>query len=235
MRVMTWNVGYFAIAKNKNLREVDIMPVSALIGDSGADVVVLQELGTTEQAKEIALALGEPWADYSVKTGHGEQTLSVLSRYHNQEFEVMECGGRNVISASFIHPTDVAINIVGVHSPHPVRGLNNTKTNIQCALALSDTKQESVRIITGDMNYDIDPEKNASDFYRDILKTYGDGTQHLGETYYAHTRIDHMFHYPKNLTINTAASGLVDLPLRFTKVPGFRDHRPIIVTYDLLD
>lgn len=83
IRVMTWNVGYFAVARNKNLRDVDAEPIVALIAETDSDFVVLQELSNTDQAKVIAEALGNRWSDYSAETGHGNQTLSVLSKYSN--------------------------------------------------------------------------------------------------------------------------------------------------------
>ena len=55
----------------------------------------------------------------------------------------------------------------------------------------------------------------------------------IGETYYAHTRIDHIFHNPKTLKVLENKSGLIDISPRMAGVPGFRDHRPIVVTYDL--
>ena len=80
------------------------------------------------------------------------------------------------------------------------------------------------------MNFDPDA---AKPIYQDIVSDHGDGTLAIGETYYAHTRIDHVFHYPKDLPILQAESGLVDLETHLASVPGFRDHRPIVVSYDL--
>lgn len=44
LRIMTWNVGYFAPIMDKNIRELDLSPVAELIKDTHVDVVILQEL-----------------------------------------------------------------------------------------------------------------------------------------------------------------------------------------------
>ena len=99
-------------------------------------------------------------------------------------------------------------------------------------------RDEPVRIISGDLNYNFDPDKNGfgtQSLYDEITEVVSDSTAAIGETYYGHTRIDHVFHFPKELGVVREASGMIDLSLRFAKVPGFRDHRPIVITYDLAD
>jgi hypothetical protein len=99
-------------------------------------------------------------------------------------------------------------------------------------------RDEPVRIIAGDFNYNFDPDGNGfgnQALYGQITEVVSDSTAAIGETYYGHTRIDHVFHFPKELGVVTGASGMIDLPLRFAQVPGFRDHRPIVITYDLAD
>ncbi len=233
IRVLTWNVGYFSAVKNKNLRDVDLKPILGLLREIGADIIILQELGAIDQTEAILEDLGELWEAHSVTTGHGSQVLSVVTRLDSRVVEKLECGGRKVIAASLLSRGEDSIYVVGVHSPHPARGIDATVESIRCALSLAKNRDERVRIVAGDMNYNFDPETNKSSFYNEILDFYGDGTVGLGETYYAHTRIDQVFHYPKDLSVVQSSSGLLDLPLRFAKVPGFRDHRPIVVTYDL--
>lgn len=234
-RVVTWNVGYFSVVENKNARDVDLKPIAEMIREMRADVVILQELGSLEQPEVILRELGKPWRAYSVKTGHGEQVLSILTGRKVRGTEEYECGGRKVKALSVVSRNGKSVHVIGVHSPHPARGIGDNVENIRCVLSHAMQRHEEVGIVAGDMNYNFDPQDEESILYGEILESFGDATRSLGETYYAHTRIDHIFHYPRNLPVVEHGSGILDLPLRFARVPGFRDHRPIVVTYDLRD
>ncbi|MDF3129066.1 endonuclease/exonuclease/phosphatase family protein [Kiritimatiellaeota bacterium B1221] len=231
-RVVTWNVGYFAPVADKNLKDVDVPAVASLISGLAADVVVLQELGRVEQADQLADLLGETWQVHAGKTGHGNQVMAVFSPLEIQSVEVFECGGRATLGVSLRSRNATPIFVLGVHAPHPARGTEENVENIRCALAHVSGREEAVRIVTGDLNYNFDPGSDGA-FYSEIMQSFGDGSFDLGETYYARTRIDHVFHLPKDLPVLPEASGMVDLPIRFAKVPGFRDHRPVVVSYDL--
>lgn len=232
LRVVTWNVGYFALASNKNMRAPDIDAVSELLKSTAAQVVMLQELGTVEQANQIAGNLGENWRVYSVPTGHGEQVVAVLSPLSVVFEEDVVCGGRGVKGLTVRSASGQQVYVLGVHSPHPARGMAATVDSVSCAIAHARARDEGIRLVGGDMNYNFD-EGNSNALYADITADFGDGTLAIGETYYAHTRIDHIFHYPKTLEVVTEESGMVDVGLRFADVPGFRDHRPIVVSYRL--
>ena len=85
-------------------------------------------------------------------------------------------------------------------------------------------------------NYSVNFDINTSgELYSIIMEDFGDSTIDIGETYYAHTRIDHIFHYPRDLKVVKQESGMIDLGFRFRKVPSFRDHRPIVVSYQLVN
>ena len=232
LRVVTWNVGYFAPISNKNLRDVDLDRIVETLEEVSADVIVLQELGELTQAEVIAKKLGGNWTVHSAKTGHGEQVSAILSHREFHRTDCFACGGRMTLGASLEAESGESLYVVGVHSPHPARGIAENEENIRCVLQHAREQSEEVRIVTGDLNRDFDPEDEC-EFYTEILDEFGDGTIELGKTYYAQTRIDHMFHYPQDLNVSQKGSGMVDLPMRFAEVPGFRDHRPIVVTYQL--
>lgn len=235
-RLVTWNVGYFALAGNKNLRDIDITRIVQTLKDVSPNAVVLQEVGSTGQAEEISKGLGPDWSSFSVKTGHSGQVLSVLSNLPGKLSDTKEAGGRELIGVSLGNEPEQAIFIAGVHSPHPARGIANTAENIRGAVSMAEAREEPVRIVAGDLNYNFDlkeSKSSANSLYQEITRIMSDSTAELGETYYAHTRIDHVFHFPKELKVINEASGIIDLSVRFDRVPGFRDHRPIVITYDL--
>ena len=232
LRVVTWNVGYFAPVTNKNLRDVDTDRVVKVLEEIIPDVIVLQELGELEQAESIAKRLGPEWNVFSAKTGHGDQVSAILSKRSFERTECFSCGGRMTPGVSIETGDGTDLYVAGVHSPHPARGIDENEESIRCVLEHARKRDEEVTIVTGDLNRDFDPESRC-ELYEEILNEFGDGTIELGETYYARTRIDHMFHLPQDLTVSQEGSGMVDLPLRWAEVPGFRDHRPIVVTYQL--
>jgi len=234
-RLATWNVGYFALTGNKNARDVDIKIIVEVLKELSAQVAILQEVGSIEQANMIAQGLGENWQAIAVKTGHRGQVIAVLSRLSIGDVASTEAGGRRLIGVPLHDEDGHAIFIVGVHSPHPGRGMQDTIANIRGAVSMVAERKEPIRIIAGDFNYNFNADKTdsgAGSLYEEVLAFLSDSTASIGETYYAHTRIDHVFHYPKELTVINENSGMADLSLRFAKVPGFRDHRPIVITYD---
>ena len=229
LRVMTWNVGYFAVAADKNMRDLDIGSVVSTVQEASPDVVVLQELGHLDQAEEIADALGEGWTAHAAETGHGGQVIAVLSTLPSVGREIVECGGRNTKGVTYDFDGQ-QLYVLGVHSPHPARGAAQTTASISEALDHARSRSEGLRIVAGDLNYHFDAG-SPDELYTDILSDFGDGTVGIGKTYYAGTRIDHVFHYPQGLEVVEEGSGMLDLDLRFAGVPGFRDHRPIVVSY----
>ena len=228
-RVVSWNVGYFASIKDKNLRDTDMPQIGKLLTDLDADVIILQELREAQQASKIANLLGEDWTATTVGTGHGKQVLAVLTDRPILETEELDCGSRNALGVSLEGNDGEKVYLLGVHHPHPGWSVDENISSIRCAMTHLAERPETKKITAGDFNYHFTPHGD-DELYREISQTFADSTTTLGSTYYARTRIDHFFHTPKTLTA-TNASGMIDLPLRFAKVPGFRDHRPIVVTY----
>ncbi|WOO41080.1 endonuclease/exonuclease/phosphatase family protein [Rubellicoccus peritrichatus] len=235
LRLVTWNVGYFAATHNKNLRDVDIAEIVDVLDGISPDAVVLQELSSVQQAETIAEGLGADWHAHTVETGHQGQVLAVLSDLPYEKVYSEEAGGRNMVGVTLGENPEQQMFILGVHSPHPARGMSDTVDNIRGAVAMTANRDEPIRIIAGDMNYNFDVDDTDGPLYQEIMDVLSDSTEALGETYYAHTRIDHVFHFPETLDVVEEVSGMVDLPLRFANVPGFRDHRPIVVTYDMTE
>jgi endonuclease/exonuclease/phosphatase family metal-dependent hydrolase len=235
-RLVTWNVGYFAPTSNKNARDVDIARIAEILKGVSLNVAVLQELGSLEQAEVLAGMLGSDWNAHAVETGHGKQVLAVLTNLSSSVVASEDAGGRKLIGVSLRDDMERSFFIVAAHSPHPARGLPDTIANIRAAVSMIADRDEPVRIISGDLNYNFDPDQNGfgdKSLYNEVTEVMADSTATIGETYYGHTRIDHVFHFPKAMGVVRDGSGMIDLSLRFAEVPGFRDHRPIVITYDI--
>lgn len=235
-RVMTWNVGYFAPVKNKNAKNVDLKFISETISRVDVDTVMLQELGALDQFEKIQKSLGKPWSGKAIETGHHGQVLAIFTRLKIKKSQSRKLGKRNALALVVESRNQKDIFVLGLHSPHPGRGMDDTIQNIESAVEWVSERQEPVRILAGDFNYNFDPKKSKhrpSELYKNITSVMEDSTASIGETYYFNTRIDHVFHYPKKLKVINKNSGMLDIEFRIAKVPGWRDHRPIVVTYDL--
>ena len=214
------------------MRDTDLREVTNILKKASADVIVLQELGDLKQPDYIADKLGPEWNAYSCETGHGSQVISVLTKLTILKEEQIECGGRKTVGLSVIDPKGRTLYVLGIHAPHPARSIEKNFESIQCALSHANSRDGDISIVVGDFNYNFDTESKG-EYYFEILEGFEDSTASIGETYYAHTRIDHIFNKPLNLKVLTEESGIIDLGIRFANVPGFRDHRPIVVTYSL--
>lgn len=232
LRVVTWNVGYFSLSSNKNLQDSDLEHITEVIRSSEAQVVILQEVSHRKQTAQLTKDLGENWSVYQVETGHQGQILSILTNLTYQETIVGEAGGRKILGVSLRHPSEREIFITGVHSPHPARGKKETLESIRVAYEFTRQRPESIRIFAGDLNYIFD-QKSKDTLYGDLTSVMSDSTVSLGDTYYFGTRIDHVFHAPKTIQVEISSSGMIDYPPRVAMVPGFRDHRPVVVTFEL--
>jgi len=230
LRVMTWNVGYFAITPNKNMRDVDVPVVSEIIQQSGAQVVFLQELGSKAQADAIAATLGAPWHSTAYETGHAGQVIATLSVFPILAHQALTCGDRQAVGVTLQLPAQRPCYTLNLHAPHPVRGIELNAQSIRTALHHTQQQPAAVKLVGGDWNYDF--EMRADDPLHALAQAqFADSTYDLGRTYYARTRIDHLFHTPQTLTVQPASSGMGVPPARYALVPGVRDHRPIIVSY----
>jgi hypothetical protein len=144
----------------------------------------------------IARMLGDDWCVHSVKTGHGQQVLAVYSRLLVSAVDTHEGGGRKLMGVSLRDDKKRRFYIVAVHAPHPARGMPNTVANIRSAVSMMADRDETVRIIAGDFNYNFDPDGNGfgdATLYEEITAEVSDGTATIGETYLGHTRIDHVW------------------------------------------
>jgi len=235
-RLMTWNVGYFALTRNKNLRDLDLGTLADTIRNSNAQAVVLQEVSTREQALHVAGKLGTGWTAHAVDTGHQGQILAVLTSLPTRRVEAAEAGGRGILGLALRHSSGKEIFLTGVHSPHPARGKENTRDSIEGAYAFTQQQEADLRIFAGDLNYQFDETTTDPDsLYLQLTDDMEDSTLSIGSTYYLGFRIDHVFHDPKGIQVKSGESGMIDLNFRLGRVPGFRDHRPIVVTFDLSD
>jgi len=239
LRVMTWNVGYFTVVSDKNMRKKDYELVADIVLKSESQVVILQEVGSMEMGHLIASQCGEfsndEWSFAGVKTGLGNQVLGVLTQMKINRHDVKEAGEKKVVGFD-LKGGGIGLYVVGVHAPHPIRrGEENTIAAIEAAFDLAREKGGGQSLVMGDLNWDFDEESQA-ELYANLQEDFVDETKEIGETYYAGKRLDYVFRKKTtSWTMKMEASGMMELSSGTINpsVPGFRDHWPVVVAFGL--
>ena len=235
LRIVTWNVGYFTPLKVKSARASDTDAIVKVLYRIDAHLIVLQELGSKEQAIRIAKALGDGWKARSIATGPPGQFLGVLAVLPILDVAVKEAGGKYMLGIRLQASGEQDIFLLALHAPHPGRGRPETVEYILAGIAWARDRSEQIIILAGDLNYHFSTEADidTQELYGEFRTICADSTAGIGPTYYARVRIDHVFHAPKTLSVVASGTGLVDTPPRLPRVPGWRDHRPVVVTLSL--
>jgi endonuclease/exonuclease/phosphatase family metal-dependent hydrolase len=232
-RVVTWNVGYFSPVPVKSAQSSDTGPIIDVLRKTFSHVVILQELGSARQADQIAHSLGDDWMAYTVPSGIRGQFLSALTCLPTESIKVKQAGGKKMLGMS-VRFKSQSMFVLALHAPHPVRGPLRTRRYIRLATEWARGRTEDFVLLAGDLNYHFalpgKPRGMTNKLYDEIQSDFADSTASIGPTFYARTRIDHVFHSPKNLSVVLDGTGVMALPLRFGSRPGWRDHRPIVVT-----
>ena len=237
LRIVTWNVGYFPALPKKTARLSDTDAIIAVLRQTDAHLIALQELGSIEQIDEIARGLEGDWHTYCVAAGHRGQFLGALSRLAVSSREQREAGGKKMVGLSLQLAEGRSAFFLSLHAPHPVRGRAKTLEYIRTGVSWARDRPDDFRVMAGDLNWHFprvsEDAGEGHDLYREIRSFCADSTAAIGPSFYAHTRIDHVFHAPENLPVVASGSGIIDPANRWARAPGWRDHRPIVVTIKL--
>lgn len=237
LRIVTWNVGYFSAQRIKAARPSDTDAIVAVLRQTNAHLIALEELGSKEQTDEIARGLGGDWNAHSTATGHPGQFLGALSRLPVSSTEQREAGGKKMLGLSVQLGGGRRAFFLSMHAPLPLGGKAKALDYIRTGVAWTRDRPEEIRVLAGDLNWNFPPPKGdaveTDELYREIRAFSADGTAPIGLTFYAHTRIDHVFYTPSNLPLVASGCGIINPQDRYARAPGWRDHRPVVVTIQL--
>lgn len=237
LRIVTWNVGYLAARRNKAARLDDTDAIVAVLRQTNAHLISLQELGSSEQIDEVARGLEGDWSTYCTAAGHPGQFLGALSRLPVSGTEEREAGGKKMLGLCLQLAEGRRAFFLSLHAPSPTWGKAKTLEYIRAGVAWARDRPEEIRVMAGDLNWHFprldDGAGETDDLYREIRSFCADSTAAIGPSFYAHTRIDHVFHAPESLPLVASGSGMMDPANRYARTPGWRDHRPIVVTIKL--
>jgi len=151
--------------------------------------------------------------------------------------EQKEASGKKMLGMHAQLADGRRIFFLALHAPTPVRGKAKTLEYIRTGVTWMRGQPEVIRIMAGDFNWHFpwpnDDAAEADDLYREIRSFCADSTAIIGPSFYAHRRIDYIFHAPEALPLVATGCGMINPPNRYTGAPGWRDHRPIVATIRL--
>ena len=157
LRVVSWNVGRLYTPSNNNrLDDADLPKVARVLYELDADVVLLQEVVTEPQLKELLARLPAYDGRLAEKCRYDRHVAVLAKRALAPGFEqyVLEDTGRGLCAVTF----SVGDGARGVAFPvhFDVFDRSRRRSQAEDVLALSEGRPEQIVVVAGDFN--LDPE-----------------------------------------------------------------------------
>ena len=219
LRVLTWNVGGAEDGTPHALEREDLAHVARVLDGSGAELALLQEIGTHEA--ELFGHLGPRWTSLSGRGG----TLALVRRGAAVPWRTPLARAVGVLW----HVEDRTLAVLGVHaSAFSARDRNRELGPLLEALL---EQRAEAHILAGDLNLDLDLDKRADLFSNDShldVETYNfvaerleDAARTSGPTAEPDRRLDYVF-------VSSELSVRAGAPWRGQRT-GTMDHEPVLV------
>ena len=219
LRVLTWNVGGADDGMPHALEPEDLAHVARVLDESGAELVLLQETGDSEE--ELRERLGSRWTSVAGRGG----TLALARRGSLARWSPPLARAVGVTWSV----DGRTLAVLGVHaSAFSARDRNRELGPLVEALL---ERRADGHLFAGDLNLDLDLDKRADLFSNDLaldVESYNfvaerleDAARHAGPTAEPDRRLDYVF-VSRAFTVHAAA------PWRGRRV-GTMDHEPLLV------
>jgi endonuclease/exonuclease/phosphatase family metal-dependent hydrolase len=232
LRVVTWNVGrLYSPTHNNRLLDDDVPEVAQVLGELGADVVLLQELVDARQLDEIVSRLSRARAAVDgamcVACAYDRRAAVLVTRERAPAFEEHSLGStnRNAIVATF----DVGNGRAAAISAHfDVFDAERRAEQADRLATLAETRAEALVVAGGDFNLDpawaagTGSARDVATFTR-LTRTLADAGRQGGATLMGLLRVDH-------LLVRGAQHWLAHVARR--RLP-MGDHFPLVLDVDL--
>jgi len=229
LRVVTWNLGGSADDGGRALRDEHLEHVAATLASLDPNLCFVQELRTAGQLRELAEALGG-WSHASASAGVGRR-IAVLVPSGTLELAPWPPTRGRSLGAWFRGGDGAAAAVACVHADAYSSEDRNRELGaaVDALLALEG---DGPRILAGDLNLDLDPNKRrdlfTDDEHRDV-ESYNyvaermlDAARGTASTAEPDRRLDYVFVAPVTLAVGAAG------PWKGRRV-GDMDHDPLVV------
>lgn len=232
LRVVTWNLGESADAGASALREEALPAVGETLRRLDADLVLLQEVGSRDQAETLARALGPGWS--LALPPSGRRRVALLARGSLMPFEIPRARGRALGAHASVRAAGgaetVELDVVNVHAD-AFSSRNRNRLLGTAAETLGERARTTRRVLGGDFNLEVDPDRRrdllSDDAYRDLesfhfaARGMRDAGLAAGPTAEPDRRIDYLLVSEQGLAVRRAGVW------RGRRV-GAMDHDPLV-------
>ena len=228
--LMSWNIGYFDYESDSRAQNKDLEAIAAVITETGAQVVALQEIAQPEQLSALSDLMSGRYRYQAFARGfRTDRYVAFLSEIpFEEEIQVATSVGRDALAVTVDVPSHGVVTLVNCHAD----AFNSRRRR----LFVSDiidwrrSSEKKVVVLAGDFNFDLAPvessdlftddKKNDSESYSLILQDFLDLGRNSGPTSAFDRRIDYVFLSPRGLEA-------VEFKVLYGKIVGKMDHHPV--------
>jgi|HubBroStandDraft_6_1064221.scaffolds.fasta_scaffold15354_6 endonuclease/exonuclease/phosphatase family metal-dependent hydrolase len=232
LKIMTWNIGYADPENDSRAHNEDMRAIARVIAEQDPDAVALQELAGPDQLQTLLGFLNRRYKGAIAKFGDTDRVEAVLVKSADAQFDNFPTGNKYSMAATFhLSGIDRPIVLISAHADAFNAARRRVFTGDLVDWANARAK-DGIPIIGGDFNFELNPDKqidfysdnqkNDSEAYSYIMKSFRDFGKDAGYTTFNDRRIDYVFGPPEAVLFRQAQvlSGVSI---------GHMDHFPLLV------
>ncbi len=200
LRIVTWNVGGDSGRNGRPLNNQWLPHIARVLKDLNPDIVLLQEVANEPQSKRLRHMLGAGW-HVSVTPGGGRR-LAVLWQRGRLHTRQVRNEGRTALLSTYLSVGRPPVFAMNVHADAYSAKRRNAIIGFATDVLMAD-RTDHVKVLAGDLNLDIDPDKRSDLFtddddldvqsYNYIAQRLSDVTLNTGSTAEPDRRLDYIF------------------------------------------
>ena len=232
--LMSWNIGYFDYESDSRAQNKDLEAIAAVIGETGAQVIALQEVAEPEQLSTLSDLLAGRYRYHVFARGfRTDRYVGFLSEIpFEEEIPVETSVGRDALAVTVDVPSQGIVTLLNCHAD-----AFNSRRRRFFVNDIIDWRRSSGKqsvILAGDFNLDLAPvessdlftddKKNDSESYSLILEDFRDLGRNSGPTSAFDRRIDYIFLSQQGLEE-------VEFKVLYGKLVGKMDHHPVLARF----
>jgi endonuclease/exonuclease/phosphatase family metal-dependent hydrolase len=228
--LLTWNIGYFDYESDSRAQNKDLEAIAAVIGETGAQVIALQEMAQPEQLRALSDLMPGRYRYQAFARGfRTDRYVAFLSEIpFEEETQVATSVGRDALAVTVDVPSFGAVTLVNCHAD--AFDSRRRRLFVSDVIDWRRGSDKKVVVLVGDFNFDLvpvessdlftDDKKNDSESYSLILQDFLDLGRNSGPTSAFDRRIDYVFLSESDLEA-------AEFEVLYGKVVGKMDHHPV--------
>ena len=229
LRIVTWNVGNAGGHSGQSLRTEYLPHIGTVLKKLNADLMLLQEVSTFDQAQRLRRILGNE-ADVLVSPG-GSGQLAILAQRGRLRHQAGLTLNLRALAA-FYQASDLPpVVLMNIHA-NPYAAQERNALIGRATQILMNQNSRHLKILAGDLNLDVDLHKRRDLFtddehldvetYNYLAEQLSDLTRDTGATAEPDRRLDYIFADTRHLKVIRAG------PWKGQRVANM-DHDPLVV------